>query len=153
MTRLAALLALPVLLCVSAALGVEYPDPEERYRAAIDAFLASETESAPPADAIVAAIHDRLPQTRIYVLSVKPSTARWKLWEVMRETNVRLAERAAADARLTFIDIATPMLNDAGEPREDIFVDDKPHMNDAGYDIWRDAVRPVLVEAEGGFEP
>ena len=103
-------------------------------------------------DAIVAAIHESLPATRIYVLAVKPSILRWHLWEVMSATNAGFASRADADPRLTFIDIAAPMLNDAGEPRENIFVADNLHMNDAGYDIWRDVVRPVLVEAEAGFE-
>ncbi len=103
-------------------------------------------------DAIVAGVHAHLPRTRIYVLAVKPSLARWHLAEVMQRTNALLAERAANDARLTFVDVATPMLNGVGEPRPDIFVADGLHLNDAGYDIWRDAVRPVLVVAEREFE-
>ncbi len=104
-------------------------------------------------DAFAAAVHAALPKTRIYVLAVKPSLARWRLWGVMQATNAGFAERAAADPRLVFIDVATPMLNDAGEPRPDIFVADGLHMNDAGYDLWRDAVRPVLVAAEAKHEP
>ena len=103
-------------------------------------------------DAIVATIRERLPATRVYILAVKPSVARWHLWDVMRTTNEHFAARAAADPLLTYIDIATPMLNDAGEPRADIFVQDMLHMNAAGYDIWRDVVRPVLLAAEGAAE-
>ena len=104
-------------------------------------------------DAFAAAIHEALPATRIYILAVKPSLARWQLWPTMQAANAGLAERAAADPRLTFIDVATPMLNDAGEPRPNIFVEDGLHMNGAGYDIWRDAVRPVLLAAEAGRQP
>ena len=104
-------------------------------------------------DAFAAAVHAALPKTRIYILAVKPSLARWHLWGVMQATNAGFAKRAAADPRLVLIDVATPMLNDAGEPRPDIFVADGLHMNDAGYDIWRDAVRPVLVAAEAKHEP
>ena len=103
-------------------------------------------------DAIVAEIRERLPKTRIYILAVKPSMARWHLWDAMRTTNERFAARAEADPLLTYIDIATPMLNAAGEPRPDIFAGDKLHMNAAGYDIWRDVVRPVLLAAEGAAE-
>ena len=103
-------------------------------------------------DAIVAGIHESLPETRIYILAVKPSIARWHLRETMRTTNAMLADRAAADARLTFIDIATPMLNDAGEPRPQIFVADNLHMNGAGYDTWREVVRPILVGNEEALE-
>ena len=103
-------------------------------------------------NAFVAAIHAALPEIRIYILAVKPSLARWHLWPVMQATNAGLAERAAADARLTFIDVATPMLNEAGTPKPDLFIADGLHMNGAGYDIWRDAVRPVLVAAEAALE-
>ena len=104
-------------------------------------------------DAFVAAVHAALPEARIYILAVKPSLARWHLWPVMQATNAGLAERAAADARLTFIDVATPMLNEAGTPKPEIFIADGLHMNGAGYDIWRDVVRPVLLAAEAALEP
>lgn len=103
-------------------------------------------------DAIVAAIHDQLPTSRVYILAVKPSVARWHLWDAMRATNAGFAARAEANPRLTYIDIATPMLNAAGEPRKDIFVKDMLHMNAAGYAIWREVARPVLLAAEGARE-
>ena len=103
-------------------------------------------------DAIAAGIHEILPDARIYILAVKPSIRRWHLWEAMSATNAMLAARAAADERVIFIDIATPMLGEDGEPRPEIFVADNLHMNGAGYDIWRDVVRPVLVAAEKAFE-
>ena len=100
-------------------------------------------------DAIDAAMRERLPETRIYILAVKPSISRWHLWGSMQAVNQLLASRAEADPRITFIDIATPMLNEAGEPRRQIFVADQLHLNDAGYDIWREAIRPVLTKTEG----
>lgn len=103
-------------------------------------------------DAIDAAIAERLPETRIYILAVKPSIARWQHWATMQATNDLFKARADNDPRLTFLDIATPMLGGDGEPLADIFIPDMLHMNGAGYDIWRDAVRGVLVEAEGDFE-
>ncbi|MDE0441818.1 MAG: GDSL-type esterase/lipase family protein [Gammaproteobacteria bacterium] len=103
-------------------------------------------------DAIAAGIHEVLPRTRIYILAVKPSIRRWNLWDTMSATNAMLADRAARDARLTFIDVATPMLGEDGKPLPEIYVADNLHMNGAGYDIWRDTVRPVLVDAEVGYE-
>lgn len=97
-------------------------------------------------DAIVSGIHAELPDTRIYVLAVKPSIARWQMWDVMQTTNGLLRSRCDENPQLTFIDVATPMLGEDGAPMEHLFVQDMLHMTDAGYDIWRDAVRPVLVE-------
>ena len=103
-------------------------------------------------DAIDSRVAERLPETRIYILAVKPSIARWQLWPTMAATNDLFKARADADPRLTFIDIATPMLGEDGKPLAEIFVADMLHMNGKGYDIWRDAVRPVLVLAERAYE-
>ena len=103
-------------------------------------------------DAIDTVIAEHLPATRIYILAVKPSVARWQLWPTMAATNDLLKARADSDPRLTFIDIAAPMLGGDGKPLAEIFVADMLHMNGLGYDIWRDAVRPVLVEAERAYE-
>ena len=108
----------------------------------------SPAEIAATFERILARLHDALPETRIYVLSIKPSIARWRMWDTMVAANALLAERCAADDRLTYIDVASPMLDGDAKPMPEIFVDDMLHMNGAGYDIWRDAVRPVLLAGE-----
>jgi len=97
-------------------------------------------------------IHAQDPATRVYLLSVKPSIARASLWPAMQEVNAGLREMAAA-ASVYYIDVATPMLREDGSVREDLFVSDGLHMNQAGYDIWRNAVAPILIEREIGYEP
>ena len=103
-------------------------------------------------DAFVGTIHQALPETRIYVISVKPSISRWNIWNVMKETNLLLKERCAKDPLLTFIDVATPMLDGKGEPLPDIFLRDNLHLNEKGYGIWKEAVRSVLMEGELQYE-
>lgn len=103
--------------------------------------------------AFAAKVRAALPEVRFYVLSVKPSVKRWAIWPQMREANRLLAEACAGDERMTFIDVATPMLDAAGRPRPELFAKDNLHMTRAGYAVWRDAVRPVLLKAEGAFEP
>ena len=58
----------------------------------------------------------------------------------------------AGDDRLIYVDIATPMLNDSGEPRTDIFLEDDLHMNKNGYTIWTSVVYPLLRDREGQYE-
>ena len=96
----------------------------------------------------VSLIHDKLPATRIYFLSVKPSLARWSMWPAMKKVNDLMAEECAGDTLLTYIDVATPMLDKEGKPLKDIFISDGLHMNRKGYLIWRKTVRPVLVKRE-----
>jgi lysophospholipase L1-like esterase len=90
---------------------------------------------------------------RVYLLSVKPSLLRWSMWPAMQAVNAALKARAESHPRVTYIDVASPMLNEAGTPREDIFVEDGLHMNAKGYDLWRDAVTPIVLAKELEFEP
>jgi lysophospholipase L1-like esterase len=102
--------------------------------------------------AIVDELHIKLPSTRIYVFAVKPSISRWEIWPTMAETNRQLKAFSEADPLVTYVDVASPMLGDDGKPIKSIFLDDMLHMNGEGYDIWRDAVRPVLLKGEGRGE-
>ena len=98
------------------------------------------------------AIHDRLPKARIVFVAIKPSIKRWHLWPKMQEANSLISAECARDKRLTYVDVASGMLDDAGQPRKEIFKEDNLHMNRGGYEIWRDALRPVLLNAERQFE-
>jgi lysophospholipase L1-like esterase len=53
---------------------------------------------------------------------------------------------------LTFIEIATPTLGEDGKTKKEIFKKDKLHMNDKGYDIWTNTIKPVLDKNELKFE-
>jgi lysophospholipase L1-like esterase len=70
----------------------------------------------------------------------------------MSETNKQLAALSEANPLVTFIDVATPMLGADGRPLTSIFVEDMLHMNDKGYDIWRDVVRKAIVKSEESYE-
>jgi len=103
-------------------------------------------------DRVQSRLDQSLAPPRVYWLAVKPSLARWSLWPLMQAVNEGLRERASQHPRITFVDVATPMLNEQGMPREEIFVADGLHMNAKGYDLWREALRPVLLQAELEFE-
>lgn len=97
-------------------------------------------------------VHKQLPECRIYFLSIKPSISRWHFWPEMKEANSLIAAECAKDTRLTFVDVASGMLDDEGNPRGEIFVEDNLHMNRRGYTIWRDLLRPVLLGSELQYE-
>ena len=92
------------------------------------------------------------PETRLYILSIKPSIYRESSWPQKQAANRLLRERCAQDKRLMFIDTASSMFDTQGELKRDIFMDDKLHMNPAGYAIWTSIIKPLLVRHEGPFE-
>ena len=101
---------------------------------------------------IVARIHEVLPETRIYAMSVKPSVSRWDVWPEAQRTNVFLQEIAAEDDLLFYLDVASHMLQPNGEVMTDIFVEDNLHLNEKGTDIWAGAIRQALMAGEARFE-
>lgn len=86
-----------------------------------------------------------LPDTQVYFLSIKPSVKRWKLWPQMKEANDRVKILSESEPALEFVDVATVLLNEKGEPDEAFFVEDMLHMNREGYQEWRAVVRQALL--------
>jgi lysophospholipase L1-like esterase len=95
-------------------------------------------------DQFAAQLHSALPQTRLVVISIKPSLARWTVAKQMREANALIRQRIAASPWIEFVDIQDQMLGPGGTPRRELFVSDGLHMTPAGYWIWTAAVRPHL---------
>ncbi len=94
--------------------------------------------------ALVARVHGKLPEAKIIFLAVKHSPARRKLLAEQKATNRLIAQQAKADPRLVFLDVATPLLDAQGEPRPELFLNDGLHLNEAGYAIWAELLRPLL---------
>jgi lysophospholipase L1-like esterase len=93
----------------------------------------------------VAKVHGALAKARIVYIAVKPSLARWKLIEKIRETNRLIRDFTGHDPRLVFIDVEKPMLGPDGKPRHELFLRDGLHLNAEGYRIWADLVRPHIT--------
>ncbi len=101
---------------------------------------------------LVAVLHARRPGLRIYLLSIKPSPRRWDHWPAMQQANALLAAVCETDPRLTYIDVATPMLGAEGEPIADLYAGDRLHLSRAGYELWTGLVRDILVAREADFD-
>jgi len=97
--------------------------------------------------AFVSIVHKALPNTKVAYVSIKPSGDRWALADKMRAANSMIQKYAAKDSMLTFVDVFTPMLGPDGKPREELFTDDRLHMNYDGYAIWRELLTPIVTAA------
>jgi lysophospholipase L1-like esterase len=94
---------------------------------------------------LVEIIREADPATPIYFLAIKPSVLRFDRLSLFQSANAVIAELGAADPRLTYVDIATPMLDADGKPREDLFLFDGLHLSDEGYALWTSILRPILL--------
>ena len=89
-------------------------------------------------------VRARFPKAKLIYVSLKPSPTRWKLADKMRQTNEIVKAEIAKDKRAEFVDVWTAMLNEKGEPKPEIFVEDKLHLNEKGYAIWREVLAKYL---------
>ena len=101
---------------------------------------------------IVSRIHTSLPQTRVYVMSVKPSLQRWDVWDKAQETNMLYRKLVAEDDLVSYIDVATPFLGPDGKVMDDIFIEDGLHLNEKGTGIWAATVKAALMAVEAQYE-
>jgi lysophospholipase L1-like esterase len=96
-------------------------------------------------EAFVAHIRATAPDTPIYYVSIKPSPARWELWEDMQRANQLIEARTTTNSTLHFIDVSEAMLDEEGQPIGELFLADGLHMTPAGYALWTSIVRPRLI--------
>jgi lysophospholipase L1-like esterase len=90
----------------------------------------------------VETVRKTLPGTRIAYISIKPSPARAALIAQAREANQLIRQFTAGGANLDFVDIFTPMLDERGRPRPELFQADALHLNSAGYELWASIIGP-----------
>ena len=95
-------------------------------------------------------VKSALPQTKVFVIGVKPSLARHHLRGKQLILNKFISELANEEENLTFIDVWQEMLLENNEANPKLFVEDGLHMNSKGYAIWTKLVKSYL---ESTFEP
>ena len=90
-------------------------------------------------------VHSNLSDLPIYFIAISPTRSRWEHKEIVFETNRLVAEMASTDDRLFFIDTASALLDESGEPNDALFQGDQLHLNEEGYAVWTSIIKPVLL--------
>jgi lysophospholipase L1-like esterase len=99
--------------------------------------------------AFVTRVQSALPEARIYYLSLKPSRRYWTNWPRYQQANAQISAMCASDSRLTYIDVAAPLLAYGQPPPRDLFRLDQMHLSAKGYAIWAGIIRARLQEDLG----
>lgn len=92
----------------------------------------------------VAKVQKKLPQTTIAYLAIKPSSSRTKFLAEHREANRLIQEFIGDKKNLVYVDTFTPMMTAEGKVRDELFVGDRLHLNEQGYQVWAGIVGPWL---------
>ena len=89
-------------------------------------------------------VRAKLPEVRILFMSLQPSPARWSQADQQKQANSLIKKQIETGKNMAYIDAFDAFLTADGKPREELFLADKLHHNEAGYKIRVDLVRPFL---------
>ena len=92
----------------------------------------------------VQAVQAERPGTPIAFVSIKPSPLRAAQAATMREANLLVQTWVLAQDGLDYIDVHTPMLDNDGRARPELFVRDRLHLSPEGYALWRQVISAHL---------
>lgn len=91
-------------------------------------------------------IRSKLPAAPVLFISLKPSPSRWHLKNKMIEVNEMIRKYLKRKKQVKFVSVWKQMLGPDGKPMDDLFLEDKLHMNARGYAIWQRLVEPHLLK-------
>ena len=89
-------------------------------------------------------VHAKLPATEIFFISWSHTPARWKNRDQEDALNNLVAAYARTSLRVKFIETGAMVLGADGQPRVELFREDRMHYNAAGYKLLAERVRPFL---------
>ena len=96
---------------------------------------------------LFALVRQKLPETTLIVIGIKPCAARWKFIETVRAVN-GMVEQACKDQPLrVFVSTEPMVMGEDGKPRPDLFMEDQLHLNSAAYAKLSELIRPLITEA------
>ncbi|MGM0545935.1 MAG: GDSL-type esterase/lipase family protein [Bacteroidota bacterium] len=85
---------------------------------------------------LVNRVMDDFQDAKFVYVPIKPSASRWEYWQKMDEVNQQIKAFNKKNDRLYYVDLATPLLAENGEPDDSYYVEDQLHLSDAGYEVW-----------------
>ncbi|HEX5272569.1 MAG TPA: GDSL-type esterase/lipase family protein, partial [Gemmataceae bacterium] len=94
--------------------------------------------------AFAAAVHRELPKTKVVFLAVKPTPARWKLFDIQAKANALVESHCKGLDWLAYVDTVKPMLGEDGKPKPGLYAADGLHLNNEGYRVWAGLLAPYL---------
>jgi len=94
--------------------------------------------------AFVGKVRTALPKVEMDYISITTSPLRWHEVEQVKKANGLISSWISSQDHLTFINVFPATLGQDGQPRPELFLPDRLHMNAQGYAIWTSIIEPYL---------
>ncbi|TAL73115.1 MAG: hypothetical protein EPN88_04620 [Bacteroidetes bacterium] len=86
------------------------------------------------------------PVTPVFWIAIIPTESRWKVWPEIQKVNAMIRDICDNQKYTYFIRTDFGFLKESGKPREDLFISDKLHLNEKGYEIWTKIIKDELKQ-------
>jgi lysophospholipase L1-like esterase len=98
-------------------------------------------------------IRDKYPELPIVWLPIAPSPKRWMVWNEVQEANRLIEAYCAGEYRLYTVNASAKYLGKDGKPLENLFVEDRLHYNEKGYQLWGKEIKKLVHQLASGRLP
>lgn len=90
---------------------------------------------------LYAILKKKLPDTRIYYISIQSAPSRWEKNDAVIRANELIKAYLTYHTQDVFIDVSTLLYGQNGKPKEEFFIEDRLHLNSKGYDRWTRVIK------------
>lgn len=90
------------------------------------------------------AVSHQLPETKLFFVSVNRSPARKAKWSGMDSINTMIRDFCLYSPQRRYIDVNVALFDSAGNPRTELYLDDKLHFKDESYKEFTRIIKPIL---------
>jgi len=86
----------------------------------------------------------RQPEAKVFCVATTPTPKRWEAQPKIVQVNAALRTMCFQNPKFNYVITAQCFLNEEGLPQEELFVEDKLHLNAAGYQVWAERIKANL---------
>ena len=95
---------------------------------------------------VLEVVRAKQPDVPVFLIGITPTARRWDVWDKVQATNAALKAAVEADPHGHFIATASQFLDAQGQPRTELFISDKLHLNHDGYQLWASIIKAELAQ-------
>jgi len=92
-------------------------------------------------------VHAKLPQTRIFYVSINRAPQKQRRWNVVDAANQLVRDFCDKDKTLGFIDVNPVLFDERGQPRLELYQSDHLHFKEPAYAAFAARIKPVIARA------
>jgi lysophospholipase L1-like esterase len=94
-----------------------------------------------------ARVHQQLPKTQIFFVSINRAPQKKDKWPLVDEANNLVKAFSATNKKLGYIDVNPALFDQAGQPRMELYLPDQLHFQEPAYVEFTAIIKPIITKA------